>query len=192
MLVPVPEGIAAVIATSSGCSPASAVRPSPNTWVQAGGPLAFFRASPVTGSYAASPCHFSWFASAFDTADWVYRLTTMVQMVGVIILALGLPPMFASIDHGPTLDNSVMVLGYVVMRVAMVAQWLRAARQSPERRRACLTAPRRTPRRRRALRHPPAGHRDGLHRRAGRFPLPPRSPLFLHTPPRRGGPHEAV
>lgn len=83
--------------------------------------------------------NFSWFASAFDTDDWVYRLTTMVQMVGVIILALGLPPMFASIDHGPTLDNSVMVLGYVVMRVAMVAQWLRAARQSPERRRACLT-----------------------------------------------------
>ena len=32
-----------------------------------------------------------------------------------------------------------MVLGYVVMRVAMVAQWLRAARQNPERRRACLT-----------------------------------------------------
>src|SRR4051794_22490070 len=83
--------------------------------------------------------NFSWFASAFDTDDWIYRLTTMVQMVGVIILALGLPPMFASVDHGPTLDNGVMVLGYVVMRVAMVVQWLRAARQSPDRRRACLT-----------------------------------------------------
>ena len=35
--------------------------------------------------------NFSWFASAYDTDDWVYRLTTMVQMVGVIILALGLP-----------------------------------------------------------------------------------------------------
>ena len=50
MLVPVPEGIAAVTATSSGCSAASAVSPSPKTWVQVGGPLAFFRASPVTGS----------------------------------------------------------------------------------------------------------------------------------------------
>ena len=50
MLVPVPLGIAAVIATSSGCSAARAARPSPNTWVQAGGPLAFLRASPVTGS----------------------------------------------------------------------------------------------------------------------------------------------
>ena len=35
--------------------------------------------------------NFSWFASAYDTDDWVFRLTTMVQMVGVIILALGLP-----------------------------------------------------------------------------------------------------
>ena len=78
--------------------------------------------------------NFSWFASAFDTDDWIYRVTTLVQMVGVIILALGLPPMFASIDHGTTLDNGVMVLGYVVMRVAMVAQWLRAARQCPDRR----------------------------------------------------------
>ena len=82
--------------------------------------------------------NFSWFASAFDTTTGSTG-STMVQMVGVVILALGLPPMFASLDQGPTLDNSVMVLGYVVMRVAMVAQWLRAARQSPGRRRACLT-----------------------------------------------------
>jgi low temperature requirement protein LtrA len=32
-----------------------------------------------------------------------------------------------------------MVLGYVVMRVAMVFQWLRAAKQDPARRKACLT-----------------------------------------------------
>jgi low temperature requirement protein LtrA len=83
--------------------------------------------------------NFSWFASAYDTDDWVYRVTTMVQMVGVIILALGVPQMFASIRDGQHLDIRVMVGGYVVMRVAMVAQWLRAARQDPERRRACLT-----------------------------------------------------
>ncbi|WP_183470230.1 low temperature requirement protein A [Mycolicibacterium iranicum] len=83
--------------------------------------------------------NFSWFASAYDTDDWIYRLTTMVQMVGVIILALGLPQMYASIEHGGHVDNVVVVAGYVVMRVAMVAQWLRAARQDPERRRACLT-----------------------------------------------------
>ena len=72
--------------------------------------------------------NFSWFSSAYDTDDWIFRLVTMVQMIGVLVLALGLPRMFASIEHGEHLDNSVMVLGYVIMRVAMVFQWLRAAR----------------------------------------------------------------
>src|ERR1043165_4833934 len=44
--------------------------------------------------------NYSWFASAFDTDDWVMRLATMVQMVGVIVLALGLHQAFTSIDHG--------------------------------------------------------------------------------------------
>jgi low temperature requirement protein LtrA len=83
--------------------------------------------------------NFTWFASAYDTDDWVYRLMTMVQMVGVLILALGLPQFFASIEHGDHVDNSVLVAGYVVMRTALVGQWLRAAQQDPEHRSACLT-----------------------------------------------------
>ncbi|KNX37569.1 low temperature requirement protein A [Luteipulveratus halotolerans] len=83
--------------------------------------------------------NFSWFASAYDTDDRVYRVTTMVQMVGVVILALGLPRLFTSIEHGGHVDNVVMVAGYIVMRVAMLLQWLRAARQCPDDRRACLT-----------------------------------------------------
>jgi low temperature requirement protein LtrA len=83
--------------------------------------------------------NFSWFASAYDTDDWVYRLTTMLQMVGVIILALGIPAVFASIEHGEHVNNRLMVAGYVVMRIAMVAQWIRAARQDPLRRTMCLT-----------------------------------------------------
>lgn len=83
--------------------------------------------------------NFSWFSSAYDTDDWVFRVATMIQMAGVLILAIGLPPMFESIQHAEHLDMSVMVLGYVIMRVAMVFQWLRAARQDPARRRACLT-----------------------------------------------------
>jgi low temperature requirement protein LtrA len=82
---------------------------------------------------------FSWFSSAYDTDDWIFRIVTMVQMIGVLVLAIGLPRLFASIEHGPRVDNSIMVLGYVVMRVALVFQWLRAARQDPARRRACLT-----------------------------------------------------
>lgn len=83
--------------------------------------------------------NFTWFASAYDTDDWIYRVLTMVQMVGVLILALGIPPFFASIEHGGHLSNELLVAGYVVMRIALVAQWLRAARQNPERRTACLT-----------------------------------------------------
>jgi low temperature requirement protein LtrA len=83
--------------------------------------------------------NFSWFASAYDTDDWIYRLLTMLQMVGVIIMALGFHPMFESIEHGHNVDNRVMVAGYVVMRIALVAQWLRAAKQDPEHRSACLT-----------------------------------------------------
>ena len=83
--------------------------------------------------------NFSWFSSAYDTDDWIFRVVTMVQMVGVLVLATGLPRMFGSLERGERLDNSIMVLGYVIMRVALVAQWLRASRQDPGRRRACLT-----------------------------------------------------
>lgn len=82
---------------------------------------------------------YAWWASAYDEDDWVCRLSTMVQMVGVIILALGLHDAFASLDHGEVLDNRVMVAGYVVMRVPMVFQWLRSAKHNPERRDACMT-----------------------------------------------------
>ena len=83
--------------------------------------------------------NFSWFASAYDTDDWVFRLLTLLQMVGVLVLALGIADVFASIDEGAYVDNGVMVAGYVVMRVAMVAQWTRAARQDPARRPAAMT-----------------------------------------------------
>ena len=73
----------------------------------------------------------TWFSSAYDTDDWIYRLLTMVQMVGVLILALGLPVMFESLVEGDHVDNSVMVIGYVVMRVPMVLQWWRASRAGP-------------------------------------------------------------
>jgi low temperature requirement protein LtrA len=63
--------------------------------------------------------NYSWFASAYDTDDWAFRVATMVQMVGVIILALGLPPVFRSIDADHTIDNSVTVAGYVVMRLSI-------------------------------------------------------------------------
>ncbi|MCO4237289.1 low temperature requirement protein A [Pseudarthrobacter sp. MDT3-28] len=81
--------------------------------------------------------NFTWFASAYDTDDWVFRLVTMVQLLGVLILAMGIEPMFHSLVEGDHVDNAVMVGGYVIMRLALVFQWLRAARQDPARRRTC-------------------------------------------------------
>jgi low temperature requirement protein LtrA len=70
---------------------------------------------------------FTWFASAYDTDDAHYRLATMVQMVGVLILAAGVAKAAAG-------DFKTATFGYVVMRVGLVALWWRAARQHPERR----------------------------------------------------------
>jgi low temperature requirement protein LtrA len=80
--------------------------------------------------------NFSWFASAYDTDDWVFRLLTLVQMVGVLVLSLGIASLFESIARHEPVANGVIVAGYVVMRVAMVAQWGRAAHQDPSRRSA--------------------------------------------------------
>jgi low temperature requirement protein LtrA len=82
--------------------------------------------------------NYSWFASAYDTDDVTFRVAAMVHMVGVIVFTLGLPRLFQSIEVGLRLDNSVMVLGYVIMRLVMIFLWIRAARFDRTRRRALL------------------------------------------------------
>lgn len=69
---------------------------------------------------------FTWFASAYDTDDVTYRLWTMVQMVGVLLLAAGIP----AASHG---DFTVITIGYAVMRIGLLALWLRVAREHPDR-----------------------------------------------------------
>ena len=83
--------------------------------------------------------NYAWLASAYDNDDIFFRVATMMQMIGVIVLALGLPQTFHSIDEGGELENRVVVIGYVIMRVAVVALWLRAARHDPAHRRTALT-----------------------------------------------------
>jgi low temperature requirement protein LtrA len=76
--------------------------------------------------------NFTWFASAYDTDDVAYRLTTLVQISGALILAAGVP------DAMDGSDFTVITFGYVVMRLAMVTQWLRAAATDPPHRRSSL------------------------------------------------------
>jgi low temperature requirement protein LtrA len=68
--------------------------------------------------------NFTWFASAYDSDDVIYRLLTFVQMAGVLVVAAGVPSAFES-------DFRVTVAGYVIMRLALVALWLRAAAEDP-------------------------------------------------------------
>src|SRR5512132_623546 len=42
--------------------------------------------------------NFTWFASAYDTDDVAYRLTTLVQISGALILAAGVPDAMAGSD----------------------------------------------------------------------------------------------
>lgn len=69
--------------------------------------------------------NFTWFATSFDVDDWLYRVLTFVQMGGVLTFAAGLGDFYDG-------DFTLAILGYVVMRVAMVAQWARAGHGSPE------------------------------------------------------------
>ena len=74
--------------------------------------------------------NFSWFASAYDNDDVVYRLLTILQIIGVLVLAAGVAGFFTG-------DFLLPILGYVIMRIALVIQWLRASRGDPHTRRTC-------------------------------------------------------
>jgi low temperature requirement protein LtrA len=76
--------------------------------------------------------NFTWFASAFDTDDVPFRLLTLVQMGGVLVLAAGVP---AALDHD---DWRAVTFGYAIMRVGLVAHWLRAALEDPASRSTAL------------------------------------------------------
>lgn len=73
--------------------------------------------------------NFTWFASAYDNDDMMYRLLVFLQLTGALIFAAGVP----RFQHG---DLTVGVAGYVVMRLALVSLWLRAAKGDAPRRTA--------------------------------------------------------
>jgi low temperature requirement protein LtrA len=69
--------------------------------------------------------NFTWFASAYDTDDIRYRLLTFVQIAGVLVIAAGVP---AAMDRQ---DYTAVTLGYVLLRLSMVVQWLTVAADDP-------------------------------------------------------------
>ncbi|MEU3689501.1 low temperature requirement protein A [Streptomyces narbonensis] len=71
--------------------------------------------------------NFTWFASAYDNDDVLYRVVTLVQIAGVLVLAAGVSRAFQ--EH----DFLVVYIGYAVMRLALAFQWLRAAHHATDR-----------------------------------------------------------
>jgi len=71
--------------------------------------------------------NFTWFASAYDNDDVPYRIAVFVMMAGAMMLAASIPFIFTEFDMG------LGVFGYVIMRLALVSLWLRAARHDPAR-----------------------------------------------------------
>ena len=67
-----------------------------------------------------------------------FRVATMVPMVGVIVLALGLLGVRLPSMRATPSAAAVTVGRFLVMRVAMIFLWLRAARQDQPRPQACL------------------------------------------------------
>jgi low temperature requirement protein LtrA len=73
--------------------------------------------------------NFTWFASAHDSDDVAFRLLTLLQMAGVLVLASGVT---RAVEDG---DFVVCTIGYVIMRLGFVGGWLRVARDHPAMRR---------------------------------------------------------
>jgi len=76
--------------------------------------------------------NFTWFASSYDTDDVAYRLLTLLPMAGVLVLAAGVPP---AAQHS---DYRAVGVGYLIMRIGLVAQWVRAGVEDPSSRRTAL------------------------------------------------------
>ena len=72
--------------------------------------------------------NFTWFSSAYDTDDVSYRIFVFVTMTGALLLAAGVPRAFDERNF------DVATLGYVVMRLALVTQWMRVASADAPRR----------------------------------------------------------
>ena len=76
--------------------------------------------------------NFSWFASGFDPDDIPFRLAAFVQITGALVIAAGVPRAF---EHR---DYVIVVVGYVVVRLAFASQWIRVYRDNPPLRRTAV------------------------------------------------------
>lgn len=68
---------------------------------------------------------YTWFASSFDNNSVRFRLATMWQMVGALVIAAG-------VENAFNADFTVVIIGYVIIRLSAVWLWFKVASDNPK------------------------------------------------------------
>ena len=68
---------------------------------------------------------YTWFASSFDNNSSHFRLATLWQMVGALILAAGVEDAFNG-------EFSIVLIGYVITRLSSIYLWYKVAKDNPK------------------------------------------------------------
>ncbi len=68
---------------------------------------------------------YTWFASSFDNNSVRFRIATLWQMVGALVLAAGVEKAFNG-------DLNILILGYVIIRSSAILLWLKVAADNPK------------------------------------------------------------
>ncbi len=72
--------------------------------------------------------NFAWYASAYDTDDTFFRITTFLQIFGALVFAFGVSNFFK-----PEHNFSIVIAGYVIMQIALATHCFRAAKLDKQR-----------------------------------------------------------
>ena len=68
---------------------------------------------------------YTWFASSFDNNSSRFRLATLWQMVGALVLAAGVEKAFNG-------EFTIVVIGYVIIRLSSIYLWYKVAKDNPK------------------------------------------------------------
>lgn len=68
---------------------------------------------------------YAWFASSFDNNSVRFRLATLWQMIGALVLAAG-------VDNAFNSDFTIVIIGYVIIRSSAIWLWFRVALDNPK------------------------------------------------------------
>ena len=77
--------------------------------------------------------NYTWFSSAYDNDDVIFRILTFFQIFWLLVFTAGIA---STMTENPNFAPGF--IGFIIMHVVMILQWLRAAKWDPKNRRTCL------------------------------------------------------